>query len=391
MTKIVLMGDSTLDNEHWVEEGMSVTEQLRRIKPGDTIINLAVDGFTTSDILNGAYRDKAVSSVNHQHKMSFPLKQLKKIKKCDHIVLSVGGNDFREELQSLIYQSPSQRVDSIKSLSESISKNYLEIIKQIKTTKPHAKLTILLQYTPTTKDDIYKIYFLMSAIAKEKNFSNTSSAYLSFVWHFIAGLNNQESKDAVEALHDIMEKVYQPLFKKLMDKDVSVIDLASSFNPKDKSLYVSQIEPSERGANLIANLIFDATRVRTTKSQLFSKPCQLVNGETHIISLEEVKDHWRPGHVYSNENDAKKAFVDAYNDSSPQPKSILKMFDAKSINSISGKSLTTLVEESLNGQASVKSTEIMQRLNFLDHNAHFTEKSAVSKLITPSAPVLANK
>ena len=240
MTKIVLMGDSTLDNEHWVEEGMSVTEQLKRMQPDDTVTNLAVDGFTTSNVLTGAYRDKAVSSVNHQHEMAYPLMQLKQIEECDHIVLSVGGNDFREELQNLISQSPSERVASIKNMSKSISVNYLAIIDQIKKSKPDAKLTILLQYTPTTKDDVYSIYFLMSAIAKEKNFSSKSSAYLSFAWHYLAGLKNQESKDAVEALHDIMQEVYRPLFNELMKRQVSVIDLASSFNPKDQSLYVSQ-------------------------------------------------------------------------------------------------------------------------------------------------------
>ena len=147
-----------------------------------------------------------------------------------------------------------------------------------------------------------------------------------------------------------------------------------------------KIEPSEKGANLIASLISDATRHRTTKSQLFSKPSQLVNGATHITHLKDVKNHWRPGHVYSNENEneARKAFVDAYNDSSPQTKSTFKMFDEKINNSIGSKSLTTLVEESLNGQASDKCTKIMQRLNFIDHNAQFNEKSAVFTLISPT-------
>ena len=89
MKTIALIGDSTLDNQVWVKRGMSVTEQLKRMQPMDRVINLAVDGFTTSNVLSGGYRDKAVRSANHLHEVSYPLRQLDQLKTCDHIILSV--------------------------------------------------------------------------------------------------------------------------------------------------------------------------------------------------------------------------------------------------------------------------------------------------------------
>ena len=259
-------------------------------------------------------------------------------------------------------------------MSSSITEKYLKIIDEIQTIKPEAKLTILLQYTPSTQNDTYFIYFLMSAIAQERTLAKNSSAYLPLALHYVAGLADHQSQHAVELLHDIMANVYQPMLSALIESNVSVIDLASTFNPSDENLYVSQIEPSEKGANLIANLISDAISRPGDESRLFSKPSQKINGATLITSLEEVAAHWRPGHVYLDESDARKAFVDAYNDSSQQENGLFKLFKSNKDNLIGYKSLTTLVEESINGQASEKSTKIMKRLNFLDHKAQFTEK-----------------
>ena len=53
-----------------------------------------------------------------------------------------------------------------------------------------------------------------------------------------------------------MEKIYnQFLFKLAAQHNLAIVDLSRSFDYKDQSLYVSQIEPSEKGGQLISKLI----------------------------------------------------------------------------------------------------------------------------------------
>ena len=67
MPKLLLLGDSTLDNSYWVSEGCAVSDHLTKQLPGWEIINFAVDGFTTSSMLSGEYKDHAVESIQHTH------------------------------------------------------------------------------------------------------------------------------------------------------------------------------------------------------------------------------------------------------------------------------------------------------------------------------------
>jgi len=116
MAKLLLLGDSTIDNYYWVSEGCTVSDHLTRQLPGWDIVNFAVDGFTTSSLLKGEYKNCAVDSIQHTHDIFNPLKALAKEKDVEHIVLSVGGNDFREALSNLIYMPSEQRPHAIKDL-----------------------------------------------------------------------------------------------------------------------------------------------------------------------------------------------------------------------------------------------------------------------------------
>jgi hypothetical protein len=388
MVNIVLVGDSTLDNEVWVEDGMTVTAQLKNLRPQDKVINLSVDGFTTDNVLNGGFRDKAVTSPNHQHIYYQPLEKLKKIKSCHHIILSVGGNDFREELQTLITKTPTQRLDAITELGESISAKYITIVHRLQNLKPKAKITVLLQYTPCAQKDLYLIYFLMSAIANEKTLNADCSIYFPLAWHYIAGLTQYQSTQAVECLHDIMAKVYQPIFEKLISKNISVIDLASSFNPNDPNLYVSQIEPSSSGAALISTMISHAIDQAQTESTLYSKPTQCLLEPIKSIPLCSVKNHWRPGHVYPDALTARNTFINMTAPSTTQTisdktKTAVFFKKTKSI-PLENKTLDELIEDVIHHRATGKTLNIMQQLKFVNCNNQFNNKSSVYTLVSDS-------
>src|SRR5690242_11400116 len=124
--KIVILGDSTIDNRVWLGKEKyrlyvdntypllspvvdflawfnpfkpkSVVENLRQQMPDIEFIDRTNDGFTTHDVLHGAYRDKVFGRGAHRF---FPHEHFKpldsdEIKNADQIILSIGGNNFRE-------------------------------------------------------------------------------------------------------------------------------------------------------------------------------------------------------------------------------------------------------------------------------------------------------
>jgi hypothetical protein len=73
MNHLVLLGDSTFDNQAYVPQGSDVTAQLRQALPGDWNISmLAQDGAITEDVV--------------QQVASLP-------RGATHLLVSVGGND----------------------------------------------------------------------------------------------------------------------------------------------------------------------------------------------------------------------------------------------------------------------------------------------------------
>ena len=82
MNKVVLFGDSIIDNKSYVSHGeFSVLEHLENISNYE-YIQVAYDGHTTFDVQNKQLH-------------------LSTIVKPSHIVLSVGGNDLLQNLQYL--------------------------------------------------------------------------------------------------------------------------------------------------------------------------------------------------------------------------------------------------------------------------------------------------
>lgn len=382
MKTIVLLGDSTLDNAHWVDTRESVPEQLQKCHPYDRVINLAVDGFTTANVLHGGYRDKAVSDLQHEHTYESPLERLTGLGECDHIFLSVGGNDLREELTSLIQQTSEERKVSIQQLSETIFNNYISVIARIQQIKPSAKITVLLQYTPYSMNDHYYIYFLMSAIAKNKSISSKSSLALQAGGHYLTGLSIDDTFQAVETLHDIMADIYGRLFPALIEENISVLDLASSFNHNDPELYCQQIEPSHKGSQLIVRLMSKVIRDMPDKSVLYSMPSQVMDTNILQAELSTLAENWRPGRVYTSEIQAKRAFIQAYKEEKITLSGSLTKFSFMAAEE--DDELSTLIALPLNEiiyEAKIDSfsscvKNVLKRLGHLNHQTQYTPKTS---------------
>lgn len=61
---LVMLGDSTLDNIVWVGSyDNCIKAQLQRLNPNHNVINLAADGFTSGNVLEGLY-----PSISYSHR-----------------------------------------------------------------------------------------------------------------------------------------------------------------------------------------------------------------------------------------------------------------------------------------------------------------------------------
>ena len=231
---VALMGDSTLDNLIWVGTvENSVIGQLRKKLQGSTVTNYAADGFTSSDVLNGAVPALSQAywrKVGEPFPVSGgePLKPLECVARLNdrqpvsHTVLSVGGNDIREILTSL------QRLPAtIAKLHE----NYGRIVQKLLATG--LKLVLVMQYRPAlaTDADFYGVYQAMATAP---------------------GPGGGEEK-----LARLMQLIYAPVLQLAREHGLPVIDLPNTMDPADGRLFSHQIEPSTEGSAVIAGMIAD--------------------------------------------------------------------------------------------------------------------------------------
>ena len=118
--KIVLIGDSMLNNSAYVSANQSVPDLLSKKLVGNTLYNFAKDGATINDCY--AQLDKISTELNNS---------------TTYIVVSCGGNN--------ILSSRSLKTTNINNLFN----QYSELLKSIKTRVPNASVYVLDLYTPT--------------------------------------------------------------------------------------------------------------------------------------------------------------------------------------------------------------------------------------------------
>ena len=118
--KVVLIGDSMLNNSAYVSANQSVPDLLSKELVGNTVYNFAKDGSTINDCY--AQLDKISTDLNNSN---------------TSIIVSCGGNN--------ILNSHSLNPGDMNNLFNEYSK----LLKSIKTRVPNASLYVLNLYTPT--------------------------------------------------------------------------------------------------------------------------------------------------------------------------------------------------------------------------------------------------
>jgi len=118
MNKLVLLGDSTIDNKVYVEPGeLSVKEHLDNLVDYE-VLQIALDGAITDDV------------INNQINLIPP--------DTTHILLSIGGNDLLQEIDFL-YQdlkyTPKRLLEIVIGLLSPVTENYETIVKQLSTNR----------------------------------------------------------------------------------------------------------------------------------------------------------------------------------------------------------------------------------------------------------------
>lgn len=380
-TNLVLLGDSTIDNYHWVNDGETLEDKLKDQFGEDHVHSLAVDGFTTRDVLQGGNRGKAVCDKKHINgDFYYPLSKLNEIKDPSHILVSVGGNNVREYLQSLIRTAPQERDASLKRILETLTQEYQQIIERIKAQKPNAKPIIMLQYTPLLANDLYDIYFLMDLL-RHKQKANLWTA-IQYGFYKLFGFIHLSSRiQALKKLHDIMATVYKPILDYAKENKIPVIDLASTLDYNDTSFYCAQIEPSVKGgkaiADLVKHVIFQHGFHREAK--LYSRP----GCDQGDILADKIHEDWQPHHVPETTSEADALFLSFYQRALDRDHN--RFFGCFTKSRLESRTFKETVEHAQGKSKSgtgERSCHVMQQLGWLNEDKSINEHSGLKTLLS---------
>jgi len=208
------------------------------------VTNYAADGFTTSDVLNGAIPSISMSQRAKCDPfptgLNFfaPLEQLEALHKkspVSHVVLSVGGNDIRVILH---------KIQNLLAVLPKFVSNYEEIMKRLLKITPN--VIIMTQYRPSFhQDNIYHVYSAINSIP------------------FLPG-------NSIEKLNGLMGIMYGKVFQYAQENKLAVIDLSNTFEPRYSKLFECQIEPSQYGSQLTSKLITHVLQSHNWNSPSFS-------------------------------------------------------------------------------------------------------------------------
>lgn len=326
--KLTILGDSTIDNKVWVGPGLpgnflatrlgikredsnsrirraqtgwfkpelSVVENLTAKLPDFEIKDYSNDGFTTKDVLNGAYRDKVFGEgrfAMFPHEELHPIEAAEKdIQDSDYVLLSIGGNNFREFLQNALGIKDSEKrkafiKENYDKVFTNLKNEYIEIVNRIRKINPNATLVLMTQYYPSFKQNKYNIYKFMSELGQ------------------VMGIGENHS-DPMDVIHEVVKKTYSEAFKEIGTKNIVVADITSSLDPFNKKNHTWQIEPSGVGGEKIAEMLKkvmegkysgivyrfrpnEYTQILSMSSWVPSHPLDFKNSQTHSL-LSKIYD-----------------------------------------------------------------------------------------------------
>lgn len=188
-----IIGDSTLDNIHWVNNHTTDSVEANLRQKGHTIVNNAFDGFTTQSLLTGDTVGRVFSKSPTYLAMRAvsgfinPLERLKEAidarpNDTHYVLLSVGGNDFREKLHSPV----SMLMDI-----PNIHKRYVQIVDTIKGMGNNVRPILMLQYRLDARPnhDHYGIYKILGAVGGVFAAAHTLSGIAIAAAPFVAVAN----------------------------------------------------------------------------------------------------------------------------------------------------------------------------------------------------------
>jgi lysophospholipase L1-like esterase len=204
MKRIVLLGDSIIDNGAYVRPGEpDVTRQVQDRLPGATVVKRALDGAKVENVL----RD-----------------QLNDLTDDDFVVLSVGGNNALEHVGLLEESSKVKFLEALNKLwdiRKGFEAKYRRLMERIAEVQPDpTKVTVMTIYDPC----------------------------------FVGSSYPEEYQKAAEAAVSMFDDVIQ---REAASMEYTVMELRELFT--DKGDYANPIEPSAQGGDKIAEALAEWT------------------------------------------------------------------------------------------------------------------------------------
>ncbi|CEG56118.1 SGNH/GDSL hydrolase family protein [Legionella fallonii] len=268
-TKVAFAGDSTLDNSAWIgskgtlphekatvphQTAIALAESKEKPDSSYDIANFAVDGATTADLMTDCPLNKVLPADSDHPNNT--VHQLEAITQWgpDVVVLSVGGNNYREALmdtlqsqlnypQLLLRITPESAKERIrtefKKVKEQLLEDYKQIIDKLIDNNHQLKRIVLLsQYYPAiTEFTPYFIYTGFSHIARAEG----------------------KGQNPFTAVEETMNELYREVLQYATTKNTEIVfaDATSSLSPLGGN-HALQIEPNEKGSKILGQLIANA-------------------------------------------------------------------------------------------------------------------------------------
>lgn len=206
--RILLVGDSTLDNAYWVHKGERDLTELFELEGKYDVLNYAVDNSRIADVMNGMSPEHV---YRNNRRYAYPVESNDKVEPMQHVgeanyvVLSIGGNDGRQRL-------------SQGSTLAGLSAEYRALVQAIRAQCP--KVILVIPYMPCFA---------------------------------IADPAMKTQRGTVETFMNEWRKAVMQIGTEL---HLPVIDLSVDIDSEDRSYYgTTCIEPSEKGSQVIKDRI----------------------------------------------------------------------------------------------------------------------------------------
>lgn len=273
--RIALTGDSTFDNDHWVDPNQPYAEKKHTVTHQTAVAlatsengtsyeigNFAVDGATTSDLFISCSLARAVHDSAHPIYSS--VNQLKAVAawQPNIVVVSVGGNNYRDALNNVLLKELSvpqlflrstpehakaKIVTAFKGVKDQLLEDYKRLIDELIANNPKLdRIVLLSQYYPEiTEITRYFIY---------TGFSHISHS-------------DKLKRDSFSMMEDTMNELYRDILRYALHKNKEIVfaDVTSSLNPLGGN-HTWQIEPNEKGSTIMGRMIAEAVEYSFPKA-----------------------------------------------------------------------------------------------------------------------------